>query len=109
MFIPVQLKKPKQIKRMSKLKTIYRNVDVNEIYFSDIKNELMSHELQFITNHWNREFAFHNEPSSLLDIQPLSHILKFLNYQTDLQQSGEIINTILIARIKSFIVNKQSK
>lgn len=106
---PGATEKTQTIKRMTKLKTIYRNVDVNEIYFSDIKNELMSHELQFITNHWNREFAFHNEPSSLLDIQPLSHILKFLNYQTDLQQSGEIINTILIARIKSFIVNKQSK
>lgn len=111
MFIPVQLKKPKQIKRMTKLKTIYRNVDVKEIYFSDIKNELMDIEIQFISNHWMRQFNWHEKPEQLLEIQSLDEILKWLQKQSGQFDSGagEIINSVLMARIKSLIVKTQIK
>jgi hypothetical protein len=96
---------------MTKLKPKHDKNDVPEIYFSDIKNELIPIELQFITNCWNREFHWHNEHQTLLDFQTLDVILKLLKFQSGQFDSGagEIINSVLIARIKSFILNKPNK
>jgi len=111
MFIPVQMKKPKQIKRMTKLKPKNQKSDVSEIYFSDIKNELMDIEIQFISNHWMRQFNWNEKPEQLLEIQSLDEILKFLQKQSGQFDSGagEIINSVLMARIKSFMLKTKIK
>lgn len=96
---------------MTKLKPKNRKSIVRETYFSDIKNELIPIEIQFITTCWNREFHWHNECESLLDFQTLDVILKLLKFQSGQFDSGagEIINSVLMARIKSLIIKTQTK
>ena len=103
--------KPKQFNAMTNLKPKNQKTDVAETYFCDIKNELLPIETAFIKTAWNREFHWHNECDSILESQTLDVILKLLQNQSGNLNTGagEIVNSVLIARIKSFILKNKYK
>lgn len=93
---------------MSKIHLQKKQSNIRELNFCDVKNEFMEHEIAYLKNRFRMCFPKHDNSEQLMNEQPLSHLLHFLKIQNNLQQAGEIINTILIARIKSLIV-KQPK
>lgn len=76
-------------------------IESNQTYFSDIKNELMPIEIQYLTNRFRKCFPAHDQIESLIEIQSLDELIKFLKRQNETSQSAEIINSILMAKFKS--------
>lgn len=94
---------------MAKIHLSKKQIDNRETNFSDVKNEFIEHEISYLKNRFRMCFPDNDNPEQLMNEQPLSHLLYFLKKQTNLQQAGEIINTILIARVKSLIVKNPNK
>jgi len=78
-----------------------KNQPIESTKFSDIKNELMPIEIQYLTNRFQKCFPANDQINSLIDIQSIDDLIRFLKKQNETSQSAEIINTILIAKFKS--------
>jgi len=78
-----------------------KNQPIESTKFSDIKNELMPIEIQYLTNRFQKYFPGNDKIDSLIDIQSIDDLIKFLKKQNETSQSADIINTILIAKFKS--------
>ncbi len=89
---------------MTKLKRQSMKSEIQETFFFQVKHEFMDLEKSFLVNRFKKVFPNLDNHSEMLDRQSLNDLLTFLKKQTDLQQTGEMINTILIARIKSLII-----
>jgi len=83
------------------IKRKIKNEPIECTKFCDIKNELMPIEIQYLTNRFQKYFPANDQIDSLIDIQSIDDLIRFLKKQNETSQSADIINTILIAKFKS--------
>lgn len=91
---------------ITNLKKSAKKSEDAKTFFFQVENEFTDLEKSYIRNRFKKCLSHLEHNSDLVNEFSLEDLLTFLKKQNNLTQAGEIVNTILIAKIKTLILKQ---